>query len=109
MYYKELVYIIMEDGKSRCLQGELATWRHRRINGSVPKALRSKTQEETMSWSSPKAGNTFLCLEEAFFLCLGEAFLVSGKGFFLGLAEAFLCLAFLLSSGLQLIRQVYPC
>ena len=38
MYYKELAYIIMEDGKSQCLQGELASWRHRRINGSFPMA-----------------------------------------------------------------------
>lgn len=67
--------MIMEDGKSQCLQGELASWRHRRINGFFPKALRSKTQEETTSQIQSKAGSIFLCLGEAAVLCLGEAFL----------------------------------
>ena len=78
MYYKELAYIIMEDGKSQCLQGELASCRHRRINGFFPKALRSKTQEETKSRVKSKGREHFLMFQRGLFLVFWRGLLVFG-------------------------------
>lgn len=90
MYYKELVYVIMEDGKSQCLQGELASWRHRRINDSVPKALRSKTQEETMSWVKSKGREHFLVSGRGLFLVFGRGFSCVWERLFLGFGRGLL-------------------
>ena len=68
----------MEDGKPQCLQGELVSWRHRRINGFSPKALRSKTQEDTMSRVQSKGREHFLVFGRGLYLVFGRGLLVFG-------------------------------